>query len=193
MTGRALRVDRTVVALLGLLLLAGGVLGLVRSAGGFGRAAADAALVTDGQVSLAERYSPWTWVALAVAGALVALLALRWLMAQLRTDGLRTLDLEPDDAHGTTTLQSSAVSTAVREEVEGYRGVSGASASLHDDPHHPRLELRVDVDDRADLVEVRRRVEQEAVAHVRQALELDTLSTRLVLRPGGARRRPALR
>ena len=190
MTDRALRVDRAVVALLGLLLLVGGVLALVRSAGGFGDRAAKGRVITDGYASLAERYSPWTWVVLAVAGLLVALFGLRWLLAQLRTDRLRSLDLEPDDTHGATTLQASAVTTAVTEEVESYRGVRGASASLLHDERRPHLVLQVDVDDRADVAAVRQRVEQEALAHVQQALELDGLTTELVLRPGGARRRP---
>ena len=182
------RLNRVLVALLGLLLLAGGVLALVRSFGGFGARLADDRLLTDAQTRFAERASPWFWVAVAAVTLLVALLALRWLLAQLRSDRIGDLELEPDPRKGATTLHPGAVATAVCEEVESYRGVRGARARLLHDERSPDLVLDVDLDDRADVAATRRRIESEAVPHTRQALGLGELPTRLTLRPAPARR-----
>lgn len=177
------RLNRVLLALLGLLLLAGGVMTLVRSFDGFGATLADDPLLGGPQERLFDEYSPWAWIAVAAVAALVALLALRWLLAQLRTDRVGNLDLEPDDRRGTTTLHPGAVTTAVCEEIESYRGVRSASARLLHDPRRPELVLHVDLDPRADIAATRRRIEADAVAHTRQALDLDELPTRLVLRP----------
>ena len=182
------RLNRTLIALLGLLLLAGGVLTLVRSFGGFGPDLADDPLLPGAATSFAERYSPWFWIAVAAGAALLALLALRWLLAQLRTDRIGTMHLEPDVRRGDTTLHPSAVTTAVCEEIEGYRGVRSASARLLHDPRTPDLVLNVDLDERADIGATRRRIETEAVEHTRAALELPELPTRLVLRPAATAR-----
>ena len=104
-----------------------------------------------------------------------------------RTPG-SLVELEPDPRKGATTLRPSAVTTAVCEEIESYRGVRGARARLLHDERHPDLVLDVDLDARADVAATRARIESEAVPHTRQALRLDDLPTRLTLRPGSARR-----
>ena len=182
------RLNRLLVALLGLLLLAGGVLALVRSFGGFGARLADDRLLTDAQTRFAERTSPWFWVAVAAVALLVALLALRWLLAQLRSDRIGDIELEPDPRTGATTLHPGAVTAAVCEEIESYRGLRRARPRLLHDQPHPDLVLDLDLDDRAHLPATRRRIESEAVPHTLQALGLGHLPTRLTLRPAPARR-----
>ncbi len=182
------RLNRTLIALLGLLLLAAGVLTLIRSFGGFGPDLADDPLLSGAETLFAERTSPWFWIAVAAVAALLALLALRWLLAQLRTDRIGMMHLEPDVRRSATTLHPSAVTTAVCEEIESYRGVRAASARLLHDPRTPDLVLDVDLDDRADLTATRRRIETEAVEHTRTALDLPALPTRLTLRPSTALR-----
>lgn len=176
-------VDRALIALLGLLLLAGGVLTLVRSLDGFGPRLADDPLLSGAETRFVERNSPWPELAAVAVAVLLALLALRWLFRQLRTQRVGLMDLEPDPRRGATTLHASAVTTAVRDEIEGYRGVRSASARLLNDPRLPDLLLQVDLDPRADIAATRTRIEQEAVAHTRQALGLPDLPTRLTLRP----------
>ena len=183
------RLNRVLLALLGLLLLAAGVLTLVRSFGGLGSSLADDPVLGAPQERLFQDYSPWAWIGVAVVAGLLALLALRWLLAQLRTDRAGDLELETDDRRGSTTLHPGAVTAAVCEEVESYRGVRAASARLLHDARHPELVLQVDLEARADIAQTRERVENEAVAHVRQALELAQLRTRLVLRPTARERR----
>lgn len=181
------RLNRVLVALIGLLLLSAGVLTLVRSFGGFGARLADDPLLTQAQTRFVEDSSPWSWIVVAVVGVLVALLALRWLLAQLRTDRIGTLDLEPDPRKGATTLHATAVTTALREEIESYRGVTSARARLLHDARHPDLVLSVDLDARADVAATRARIETTAVAHARQALGLTDLPTRLTITPARGR------
>ena len=181
------RLNRLLVALLGLLLLAGGVLALVRSFGGFGARLTDDRLLTEGHTRFAED-NPWVWIAVAAVAVVLALLALRWLLAQVRSDRAGTLELEPDPRKGATTLHPSAVTAAVCEEIESYRGVRNARARLLHDERHPDLVLDVELDDRADIAATRSRIETDAVAHTRTVLGLDDLPTRLTLTPTGARR-----
>ena len=62
------RLNRVLIALLGLLLLAGGVLALVRSFGGFGARLIDDRLLTEGQTRFAER-NAWFWIAVAAVAS----------------------------------------------------------------------------------------------------------------------------
>ena len=182
------RLNRFLVGLVGLLLLAAGVLALIRSFGGFGARLADDRMLTKTQTRFMEDSSPWSWIVVAVVGVLLALLALRWLLAQLRTDRLRTLDLEPDPRKGATTLHAGAVTTALCEEIESYRGVTNASARLLHDARQPDLVLSVALDARADVAATRSRIETAAVGHARQALGVAELPTRLTLKPAPGKR-----
>lgn len=181
------RLNRVLVALCGLLLLTGGVLALIRSFGGFGARLADDRLLTDAQTRFADR-NAWVWIAVAAGAVLLALLALRWLLAQLRSDRSGTMDLEPDPRKGATTLHPSAVTTAVCQEIESYRGVRSARARLLHDDQHPDLVLDVDLDDRADIAATRSRIETDALAHTRTVLGLTELPTKLTLTPTADRR-----
>jgi hypothetical protein len=180
------RLNRVVVALLGLLLLAAGVATLVRSFGGLGHRLAHEPLLTRADSRFAHRNAGWFWPGVAVVALLVALLALRWLLAQLRSDRVARVELERDVRRGRTTLHAPAVTAAVCEEIESYRGVRSARARLLHDPTRPDLVLTIELDERADIGETRRRIETDAVAHTRQALGLADLPTRVVLRPAVA-------
>lgn len=180
------RLNRVMLALLGLLLLAGGVVALVRSFGGFGDVYARDSMITRAEGRYVDRNGAWLWTVVAVAAGVIALLALRWLLAQLRSDRVSSLELESDDRLGTTTLQSSAVTSAVCEEIESYRGVSSAKARLLHSAEQPDLVLEVSLDERADIAATRSRIESEAITHARQALDKPGLSAQLTLKPAAA-------
>lgn len=124
----------------------------------------------------------WFWPVVAVAAAIVALLSLRWLLAQVTSNRVHSLALEEDDDQGRTRLRSDALTQALVREIEGYRGVDRAQAHLSGSSTEPRLTLQVALDGRADVAEVHRRVSDDAVAHARGALSVDALPTRLELR-----------
>lgn len=183
MTRHTARVSRAGLIVTGLILLAGGGAALVRGLGTFpavlGRSTAG--LASHAQVRYPAGHA-WVWPAVAAAAAVVALLALWWLAAQTRTRAVRRLSLEPDRTHGVTILPADAATGAITDELESYPGIRHATAALRGSPAAPRMQLSVTAEDHADPALLRTRIETEALAHLRAALELDTLPTVLHIR-----------
>lgn len=175
------RTNRTGIALTGLLLLVAGSAAIAAALGAFGTRVADEPVITSGTTRFVER-STWFWPVVALVAVVLALLGLRWLAVQLRSSRLARLDLEPDRRDGETVLHTAALTAALTDEIESYRGVAGSRADLLGDSASPRLALRVDLDGRADPGEVRRRIETQALAHARAALGHDVLPARVELR-----------
>lgn len=163
--------------LVGLLLVAGGIAALLTSFGVFGRDAAFATVLPEALQRFGREATGWLRIILFVAGVLLFLLALRWLLAQLRIERLGEVLLEPDDRRGQTTMSPAALTDAVRGEGEAVHGVSAVSARLVHDAQHPDLHLLVDLTPRADLREVRAAIENDVVQHARQALSREELPT----------------
>jgi hypothetical protein len=180
MTGTADAVNRSAVVLLGLLLLAAGVLGLVLGLGGFGSAFVDDPILPEQWASYAATHA-WVWWAIVALALLVALVGLRWLLAQLRTDRVNRLDLSGDPRQGHTIVHAAAVAEAVQSETNRIPGVARSAAHLEGAPRH-RLHLGVDLTDRADLVQVRDVLENQVVGHARQALGSDGMPVHIELR-----------
>ncbi len=171
MNTRIDRVNRTLLALIGLLLLLAGVAALALGFDWFGRTARTP--VIPAAFSTFIDNNPWYWWAVAVLCILVALLMLRWIIAQLHTSRLTQLHVEPDRRDGETVLQAGAIADAVEHEVEGFLGVSGASMRLLGTPSNHRHELTVVLDERADIDAVRSRLSRQTVPNFRQALGFD--------------------
>lgn len=179
------RANRAVLLLLGLLLLAAGVAGLLASLGVFGAAFAHRALFDNGFSRYVGANGTWLWPVTAVAAFLLGLLVLRWLAALLlSTDRAGPIRLPGDRRAGRTVVEPAALVGAVVAEVEGYRGVESAKGRLVGSSADPRLVLLVAVAPDGDLAAVRRRVEAEALAHARAALGRPDLPARLDLRLG---------
>ena len=175
--------NRVALTLLAVLLLVAGGLGLAKSFGAFGDP--DQPVLPQGLRDVAGD-QPWFWWAVAAGCLLLALLALRWLIAQLHTDRVARLDLTTDDRDGLTVCHAGALTDAVENEAETLRGVSAASAHLRD-ARGRRLTLGVDLTDYADIAEVRRALEDRVVDHARQAIADPALPVDIELRPGAAR------
>lgn len=174
------RGNRLVVALLGLLLAGAGGAALATALGAFGREAGDRPVLDPTVVAFAED-NGWYWPAIGVAAALVALLSLRWLLAQARSDRVSTLPLSRDPRRGHTDLDAAALTGAVEDEIEVGHGVSRARAVLSGATTAPLLTLTVTLDGRVEVDEVHRRVVEGAVAHAREALAAPELPVRLEL------------
>ena len=177
---RVVRTNRVIIGLVGLILLAAGVAGLLAGFGVFG-STLKAETVLSGRVDRFTRRQDWFWPTLAALTAILALLALWWLIAQLRTDRLRGIDLRPSGRDGQTYLQGDAITDAIEGEVESYRGVSRTRARLSGTHTAPRLTLVVTLDGRVGAGEIRHLVEEQALDHARRALETDRLPTRVDL------------
>ena len=187
------RLNRRLLVLLGLLAVVAGVLLLLANLGVFGTDAEQTELLPQ---RLAAETDGQDWVAYAVAagvavlGLVLLLLGLAWLFRQLRTERTtHDLHLERDASSGTTTLSRGAVTDALEGEVESWRGVGSARAVFLHDENDPDLLLKVDLDGRAPVGQVHRRILEEAVPMVRQVLGMPGLHVVTRLEAAEHRRR----
>lgn len=178
-TPGAVRANRVVLAVLGLLLLAAGVFTLLVGLGVLGADQADRTVV-DPAVDDVARMG-WFWPVVGVVALVVAALSARWLVVQARTDRLARLRLDDDADGGRTLLEGSALARAVEDEIGDLPGVTRVSAHLSGTSSSPRLHLRVRLDGRVDPADVHRAITDGVLAHVRQALEVDRLPARVEL------------
>ncbi|MFC0546201.1 alkaline shock response membrane anchor protein AmaP [Kutzneria chonburiensis] len=171
MTGmnRPARLNRFLLALIGLVLLA---------AGGFAVAA------HYGRLRIVERQAgvlytadtPATGVLLAAGGVavVIGLLSLRWLFAQLsRAPKAGVWRLEGDD--GVSRFASNVATTPFCGEIEAYPGVRAARAVLAGTMAAPRMMVVVIAGQDADVTDIRQRLETEGLPRLREALDLDIL------------------
>ncbi|MEW1723317.1 hypothetical protein [Streptomyces sp. NPDC093109] len=173
MTGlnRPARLNRALLALSGLLLLA---------AGGF------VCATHTGRLTVLEPHAPlvpgtgtpptWVLYATAATATLVGLLALRWLAAQFaRRPKSRTWRLERDPDRGRTELAARTATEPFAGEVASYDGVRSARATLTGTRWNPLLVLVVAVEEGGDTGAVRARLDAEGLPRLRRALDLDAL------------------
>jgi hypothetical protein len=162
------RRNRVRLALLGLLLFAVGVAGLLAGADVFEAPAAASIVLPEGLVARWDRYDPWNLVAVAIAGLLLAWYGWRLVRAQFRRGGGRAQmgDLEyraaepgrQDANRGRTTVRAAAISHSTEKALERVRGVERALVGLFGSPHAPELRARLDVNANADLTQLRHNV-----------------------------------
>ena len=117
----------------------------------------------------------WVWPAAAAIAAIIALLALYWLLIQARTRTVRRLSLEPERTHGVTVLPADAVTSAITDELKTRPGIHRAAAALKGSPGAPGLQLSVTAADHTDPALLRGYIEREALTHLRASLERDTI------------------
>ncbi|MBJ7607871.1 MAG: alkaline shock response membrane anchor protein AmaP [Candidatus Dormibacteraeota bacterium] len=179
---RPARLNRTVLALLGVILLMAGAFGLAFGLDllhGVLPALDPSARVVPAGATAA------VWVPYVATGAaiVIGLLCLRWLIAQaLRRPTTSTWRLPVDSGHGTTRLDTDHAADAAAADIAGYPGVAKATATLTGPRQQPTLHLVVHTETGAAIAPLRERITTEALPRLRQALELDTLPTDLLLR-----------
>lgn len=183
-TTRTARGNRIGLALTGLLLLVVGAYLLARSLGAFGSGQVADPVYGDAAAGWVHDQRPWLWLALAAAAVILAVLVIRWLLVQFRSDTLNRVALDTDTndrGAGRSELPAGAITTAVGKEIDSYPGVRKVHAALAGHPDQPELRLKVTVDPDVDLARVRRRITGEALAHARTALDTGALPTQLRL------------
>jgi hypothetical protein len=176
------RTNRTMMLVFALLLIAVGLDAGAASIGGYGTGTAHSHLMANPSGHFIGANGIWLWPVAAVAALVVALIALRWLIALLfSTDRSGDLLIRSGSGAGRTTLASGALTDAVAEEIEGYRGVNSARARLIGDREDPELVVTAGLEQTADFTALRQRIETEALTHARQALGDMALPTQLEL------------
>ncbi|MEC3975645.1 alkaline shock response membrane anchor protein AmaP [Amycolatopsis sp. H20-H5] len=170
--------NRTLLTLTGLVLIAGG---------GF------AVATHFGKLKVLDRAAPlvpgdavpptWVFYVAIAAAVIIGLLCVRWLAAQaFRKPKSSTWRLEERPETGTTQLASSTAAEPVAAEIGEYHGVRSASATLAGPARSPELFLRIAAEQGADINELRRQIDAEAIPRLRQALDLDTLPVSIEFR-----------
>ncbi|GLW06117.1 hypothetical protein Misp01_12470 [Microtetraspora sp. NBRC 13810] len=183
------RGNRWGLGLCGLVLLALGGLTLARGLGLFGFGQKWGFLVGHGTIRLFAD-NPWIWYVIAAVSVIVALLGLRWLLAQGRKDTRTGLRLEHGPA-GTTEIESSGVTHAIEADVEHYPSVQAAHAAVTGTGLAPGMRLRLVTDEDTPVMALRDHLGNEAIPRMRDTLEVERLPTVVQLRmePRGRRER----
>ncbi|MFD4640577.1 alkaline shock response membrane anchor protein AmaP [Lentzea sp. NPDC058436] len=155
--------NRFLLGLLGLVLLLAGAFAVVVHFGLVPWVDRDASLVPGTAM-------PPTWVLWVVAAAavVVALLCLRWLTAQIPRRKV-TAWRWAEEA-GTTRITTATATAPFADEVTGYPGVRKVEAALTGPHAAPRLALVVRAHGDADLRGIRRRIDDEGLPRLREAL-----------------------
>jgi hypothetical protein len=176
------RTNRVVLTLFAVLLIAAGTLGALAGYGVFGSARQHRTLLRNRLGVYFGQHGDWLWPVVAAVAAIIALLALRWLVALLfSTDRAGDLTLTGDRTMGRTTLSAAALTDAVSHEIGGFPGVQSARARLIGDQSNPTLVITASLEETADLPGLRRRIEANAVRHARQAMANPNLPVQLDL------------
>jgi hypothetical protein len=173
MTGhnRPARLNRTLLGLLGLVLLAAGGFAVATHFGKLTVLPPDSPLVPGtGNPPI------WALYVAAAAAVIVGLLLLRWLIAQLtRKPKTRTWRFESDPDTGRTELAASTAIAPFVDEVKTYPGVHAAHATLAGSRDDPAVALVISAEQDGDLTAIRHRLDNEGLPRLREALDLDEL------------------
>lgn len=179
---RPARLNRTLLAITGLVLLLAGAFGL---AFGLGLLRNVLHGLDPTVPLLPAQLDPPTWVAYVtiVVAVVVGLLCLRWLLAQaLRRPKTATWRLPGDSGRGATRLDTDHAADSIAADIAAYRGVAKANATLTGPRAQPVLHLVVHTETGTDIGPLRERITTHALPRLRHALELDTLPADLLLR-----------
>ena len=170
MGSRADRLNRVLLSLLGLLLLAAGTTGLLFGLGAFGEQRSQSQVLSGEAERVLLDPEWWLWPVVAVVLAVLGGLALCWLVLQLRTDRVGDLELTERRGEGETHVDAGAVTDALVDATEDVPGVERASARLVSRRGREQLVLTVRLADRADLASVRQQLADGPLTDLRRCL-----------------------
>ncbi len=180
---RSARLDRTLLTLLALLLLGGGVVALLVGTGVLGAARARRPVLDPIAVDFLRSYR----IAAIVLGVLLVAVGLWWALRSLRPEPKPDLVLD-DSAGGELTVTSSALADAIKADAISVQGVERARARLVGNEDDPALRLTLWLQQGADLRAVWEGLDQQVLSRARQALGLSRLPTAIRLELDAAER-----
>jgi hypothetical protein len=125
----------------------------------------------------------WVPYLVVVLAVVIGLGCVRWLLAQtLRRPPTRTWRLTADSGRGTTHLHTDEAAAAIAADIQAYRGVAKAGATLTGPRAQPELHLLVHTETGTDIGPLRERIATHALPRLRAALEMEHLPAELLLR-----------
>ncbi|WP_246632143.1 alkaline shock response membrane anchor protein AmaP [Pseudonocardia nigra] len=179
--------DRSLTTLIGLILLAAGVLVALLSYGVFGAGRAGRPLLDPVIVDALRAQPLVARVVAVVVGVLLLVLGLVWAARSLRPE--RRPDVVLDGGQDTAIVVSShAVAEAVGSQAQGLAGVGRARARMVGGDTAPALRITLWLADDADVRDVLDRLNDEVLGPARDSLGLAALpvAVRLELDSGSA-------
>jgi hypothetical protein len=167
--------NRTWLAILGILVLAGGVL-ILLVASGILQTMSSAVVPAGSPVvtgDLHAIFSPaYATAIVLVVGLITGALGLWWILAQIpRKNPAGKYRLHRDPASGTTLCDAAVLASAVEHQTNTLPGVMGSSALLRGTATEPELTMKVTVNNRADVQDVLHRINTEVIPDLSTALE----------------------
>ncbi|MFD3541189.1 alkaline shock response membrane anchor protein AmaP [Streptomyces sp. NPDC058662] len=178
MNGLRAGVNRSLLALLGLVLLAAGATLLTASWPLGGRHAPLLAEETRRRYGHADGWWPWA----ALAGlALCVLLALWWLLSQVRRSRLRAVAVDTGDG-AYALLRGRALEEAVAAEAGALDGVAHCRVALYRRRGAPALRITLELEPHAVPADALAALAGPVLGHVRSAAGLAELPTEARLR-----------
>jgi hypothetical protein len=127
------------------------------------------------------RSHDWWWPAVIGGLAVVLLVALWWLLAQARTRRMRQLRIDSGDGQGAL-IRGRALEGVLTTESEAYEGVEWAGAELVSRHGGPNARLVLGLAPQAVPGEVVAGLDAEVLAHARASAGLDELPAEARLR-----------
>lgn len=166
--------NRTWLAILGVLVLTAGIAVLLQATGilqTFTSSPPAGAKIVTGELHpfFAQQ---WRIILFLLIGVLLGVLALLWIIAQIpRKNTADTYRLHQSKAQGRTTCEPSVLATAVEHQVNTLPDVVSSSVLLRGTANEPDLTLKVTVNDRADIRALLRHLDKTTLAELSTALE----------------------
>ncbi|MBG6218234.1 hypothetical protein IWX75_002715 [Arthrobacter sp. CAN_A6] len=186
------KLNRTWLAIVGLVSLLLGAAGLLLASGAASGLAASTGIgvqpATPSDQALPEGFEDifaTTLAAVIVAGLaiVVGLLVLGWLLAQVpKRNQARTFRLHSDDGvDGQTNCEPRVISDAVEVDVERIPGVNAATALLRGSASQPELNLDIKLDPRADVRSIVDQIHATVTPNLETALETPLRKTAVIV------------
>lgn len=180
--------NRTWLAILGILALAGGTALLLQSNGTL-HALLNTARFWESVVSgdlHAFFAQPWVVALTLIVGVVLGVLGLLWIIAQIpRKNPAGAYRLHNDGSQGFTLCDPSVLAAAVEKRINTLPGVVTSAALLRGTAMAPDLTLKVSVNDRADVRDVIHLIRTTALTELSSALEAPLRSSRLQIDVSG--------
>lgn len=176
MRNRTNRLNRILLTLIGVLLVLVGVGAILLNTGVFGADRASRAVVDHTIIQTVHRDARWLWPTVGAVGFVLGIAAIYWLVVQLRVERVTSIALQRTRS-GELILAGSALTDAVVAEAESIPGVERARVRLTRDEINPELVLTVWLREGANLADVGRAIDGQVLAHAREALGRDALTT----------------
>jgi hypothetical protein len=171
---RSCRGDRVLVSLVGLLLLAAGVLALVVAQGWLGFARSDSALDAPTAAHWVAGHDLAVLIGGIVVGLALLVFGLTWFARSVRPERRSDLVLGMG-TESALTVTSTAIGEAMRADCEGLDGVHRARVRSVGTAEYPAIRVHLCLDDGTDLRAVWSELESGVLPRVHQSLGMPQL------------------